>query len=66
MCELWSSFIRDQAAIDVPPDAHAHVMLGPARPQIKLSDWNPLKNRRLDQGSDNAGQQQAPAKAHCV
>lgn len=29
MRELWSSFIGDQAAIKVPPDAHADVMLGP-------------------------------------
>ena len=29
MQELWSSFVGDQAAIDVPPQAHAHVMFGP-------------------------------------
>lgn len=29
MQELWGSFVSDQAAIDVPPDAHAHVMFGP-------------------------------------
>jgi pimeloyl-ACP methyl ester carboxylesterase len=29
MLETWSSFIGDRAAIDVPADAHAHVMFGP-------------------------------------
>lgn len=58
MREMWSSLIGEQAAIDVPPDAHTHVMFGPEgtyAPEQKALDAALLRPMPMPELADVVG-----------